>query len=193
MDKKTMMENLARAAHEKGGFTGVWLYAEKGEIISKGAIGMTGQTGNEPVREDMVFDLASVSKQFTATAIMLLRRKGLLSLEDEITKFFPELPYKGVTVRHLLNHTGGLPDYMDWVEETAIRENTIPGNDIMIRFLCECGKGAEFAPGEKYDYSNTGYCVLAEIVEKVKISFGTTSLNPPVCMLPASTTAGRTN
>ena len=88
------MESLARAAHEKGGFTGVWLYAEKGEIISKGAIGMTGQTGNEPVRENMVFDLASVSKQFTATAIMLLRRKGLLSLEDEITKFFPELPIR---------------------------------------------------------------------------------------------------
>lgn len=167
MDKKASMEKLVREAYEKGGFTGVWFYAEKGEIISKGAIGMNGPDEKEPIREDMVFDLASVTKQFTATAIMLLRRRGLLSLDDEITKFFPELPYKGITVRNLLNHTGGLPDYMKWVAGTAEKEHTIPGNDIMIRFLCECGEEAAFAPGEEFDYSNTGYCVLAEIVEKV--------------------------
>lgn len=147
MDKKASMEKLVREAYEKGGFTGVWFYAEKGEIISKGAIGMNGPDENEPIREDMVFDLASVTKQFTATAIMLLRRRGLLSLDDEITKFFPELPYKGITVRNLLNHTGGLPDYMKWVAGTAEKEHTIPGNDIMIRFLCECGEEAAFAPG----------------------------------------------
>ena len=79
-----------------------------------------------PVREDSVFDLASVSKQFTAAAVMLLRRKGLLGLDDEITKFFPALPYKGVTIRHLLTHTSGLPDYMKWVCQLAEKENTIP-------------------------------------------------------------------
>ena len=83
--------------------------------------------GMVPLREDCLFDLASVSKQFTAAAVMLLRRRGLLTLENEVTKFFPEIPYKGVTIRHLLNHTGGLPDYMDWVDKTAKAEKTIPG------------------------------------------------------------------
>ncbi|MBO4889014.1 MAG: beta-lactamase family protein [Firmicutes bacterium] len=167
MDKKTMMENLVRKAHEKGLFTGTWLFAENGEIVSKGAVGWRDPANTLPMREDSLFDLASVSKNFCASAIMLLRRRGLLSLEDEVTRFFPEIPYKGVTIRHLLSHTGGLPDYMDWVEKTAENEHTIPSNAIIIRFLCECGEPAGFAPGEKYEYSNTGYCLLAQIVEKV--------------------------
>lgn len=167
MDKKAIIEKLVREAHEKGGFSGTWLYAEKGEIVSKGAIGVNDPEKGTPITEDMVFDLASVTKQFTAAAVMLLKRRGLLSLDDEITKFFPDLPFPGVTVRHLLTHTGGLPDYEEWIEKTALAEGNIPGNDIMIRFLTESGEGAEFAPGEKWEYSNTGYCVLAQIVETV--------------------------
>ena len=167
MDKKTILDDLAREAYEKCGFNGTWLYAEHGEIVSKGAVGFRDPEDGEPLREDCVFDLASVSKQFTAAAVLLLRRRGLLSLSDEITRFFPEIPYKGVTLRHLLNHTGGLPDYMDWVDATAKKENTIPGNDVIVRFLCECGEEAVFAPGEQWEYSNTGYCLLAQIVEKV--------------------------
>ena len=166
MDKKTMMEDLAREAVEKAGFTGTWLYAEKGEIVSMGAAGWRDPEDSLPMQVDSVFDLASVSKQFTAAAVMLLKRRGLLDLEDEITKFFPEVPYKGVTIRHLLNHTGGLPDYMDWIDETAKKENRIPGNDMIVRFLSECGEEPVFAPGDQWEYSNTGYCLLAQIVEK---------------------------
>ena len=167
MNKHEMFEQFARSAHEKGVFTGTWLYAENGEVVSKGAVGFRDSGDTLPMREDSIFNLASVSKQFTASAIMLLMRKGLLSLDDEITKFFPEIPFKGVTVRHLLTHTGGLPDYMDWVIETAKAENRIPGNEVIVRFLTECGEEPEFAPGERYEYSNTGYCLLAQIVEKV--------------------------
>ncbi|MBR6006158.1 MAG: beta-lactamase family protein [Clostridia bacterium] len=167
MNKHEMFEQFARSAHEKGVFTGTWLYAENGEVVSKGAVGFRDSGDTLPMREDSIFNLASVSKQFTASAIMLLMRKGLLSLDDEIMKFFPQIPYKGVTVRHLLTHTGGLPDYMDWVIETAKAENRIPGNEVIVRFLTECGEEPEFAPGERYEYSNTGYCLLAQIVEKV--------------------------
>ena len=167
MDKNKYFEKLVAEAHEKGVFTGTWLYAENGEAVSKGAVGRRDPEDRLPILESSVFDLASVSKQFTACAIMLLRRRGLLDLEDEITDFFPEIPYKGVTIRHLLNHTGGLPDYMDWVEKTAKAENTVPGNAVIVRFLCECGEAPVFAPGEKYEYSNTGYCLLAQIVEEV--------------------------
>ena len=167
MDKKSMMENLVREAHEKGLFTGTWLYAEHGEIVSKGAVGWKDPEDKLPLREDSVFDLASASKQFTAAAVMLLKRQGLLDLDDEIIKFFPEIPYKGVTIRHLLNHTGGLPDYMDWFDQIYKKENKISPNAVIVRFLCDCGKPAVFAPGEKWEYSNTGYCLLAQIVEEV--------------------------
>lgn len=167
MDKKKLMEELIRKANSMGLFTGSWLFAENGEIVAKGAVGWSDTEDRKLMREDMVVDLASVSKNFTATAVMLLRRRGLLDLDDEITRFFPEIPYKGVTVRNLLNHTGGLPDYMEWVAMTALKEDTIPDNDVIVRFLCECGKDAEFAPGEKWEYSNTGYCLLAQIVEEV--------------------------
>ena len=109
MDKKTMMENLVHEAYEKKAFNGTWLYAEKGKIISKGAVGFRDLSDKLPRREDSVFQLASITKQFTAAAVMLLVRDGLLSLEDEVTKYYPEIPYPGVTIRHLLTHTGGIP------------------------------------------------------------------------------------
>ena len=151
MNKKERMEQLAREAFEKDLFNGAWLFAENGEIVSAGAVGWRDPENTLPVQLDSVFDLASVSKQFTAAAVMLLRRQGLLQLDDELTKFFPGLPYPGVTVRHLLTHTSGLPDYMKWVDRTAKKENVIPGNDIVIRFLKEAGAAPLFQPGEKYE------------------------------------------
>ena len=114
MDKKTTMENLARALQEKDAFNGVWLYAENGEIVSKGALGFRDPEDTLPITEDSIFQLASVTKTFTASAVMLLVREGKLGLEDKIVKYFPELEkYKDVTVRHLLNHTSGIPDYFE--------------------------------------------------------------------------------
>ena len=75
MDKKALIENLARESHEKGGFNGTWLYAEKGEIVSKGTVGWRDPENTLPITEDTIFQLASVSKQFTAAAVMLMIRK----------------------------------------------------------------------------------------------------------------------
>ena len=113
MDKKALMENLVQEAFEKRAFNGTWLYAEKGKIISKGAVGFRDTEDKLPMREDSVFQLASITKQFTAAAAMLLVREGRLSLEDEVTKYYPEIPYSGVTIRHLLTHTGGIPETYD--------------------------------------------------------------------------------
>ncbi len=171
MDKNTCMQTLAREAFEKGGFNGAWLYAEKGEIVSKGALGFCDAENKQPLNEDTIFQLASVSKQFTAAAVMLVLREGKLHLEDKITKYFPELTaYEGVTVRHLLNHTGGVPDYFDdadWFIKIWKEEHRVPGNDEIVRFLLETKCKPEFAPGEKFSYSNTGYNLLALLVERV--------------------------
>ena len=170
MDKKTTIEKMVREAYEKGLFNGTWLYAEHGEIITKGAFGWRDTEDRLPMREDSIFDLASVSKQFTAAAIMLLVQEGRLGLEDEITQFFPGLPYPGVTVRQLLTHTGGVADYFDdinWLIGIWEKEDRIPDNNDVLRFLCESGAEAYFAPGEDSCYSNSDYCLLALIVERV--------------------------
>ena len=171
MDKNTMIHNLARESFEKGGFNGVWLYAEKGEIVSKGALGFRDPEGTQPITEDTIFQLASVSKNFTATAVMLLMRQSLLSPEDRITKYFPELAaYEGVTVRHLLNHTSGIPDYFDdadWFIKIWKEEKRVPCNDEILSFLRETKAKPYFAPGEGLHYSNTGYNLLALLVERL--------------------------
>ncbi|MBQ6076301.1 MAG: beta-lactamase family protein [Lachnospiraceae bacterium] len=171
MDKHTMMENLARKLNEKDSFNGAWLYAEKGEIVSKGVLGFRDPEDTLPIAEDTIFQLASVTKQFTAAAVMLVRREGLLDFDDEITKFFPELTaYKGVTVRHLLTHTSGIPDYFDdadWFIRIWKEEKRVPGNDEILRFLCETEAKPYFAPGEGLHYSNTGYNLLALLVERL--------------------------
>ena len=171
MDKKTMMEILAREAYEKGGLSAAWLYAENGEIVSKGAIGFRDPENTLPVMEETIFQLASISKTFTGAAVMLAVRKGLFGLEDRIVQYFPELTaYEGVTVRHLLTHTAGVPDYFDdadWFFRIWREEHRVPGNDEIVRFLCETELKPLFAPGEGIEYSNTGYNLLALLVERL--------------------------
>ena len=171
MDKNRMMYELARAMNEKDSFNGAWLYAEKGEIVSKGALGFRDPENTLPITEDSIFQLASISKTFTSSAVMLLVRQGLISTEDRITKYFPELTtYDGVTVRHLLNHTSGIPDYFDdadWFIKIWKEENRVPSNDEILRFLCETEAKPYFHPGEGLHYSNTGYNLLALLVERL--------------------------
>ena len=170
MNKNTMMQNLARELQKKDSFNGAWLYAEKGGIVSKGVLGFRDPENTLPITEDTIFQLASVTKQFTAAAVMLVRRKGLLGLDDEITKYFPEIPYPGVTVRHLLSHTSGIPDYFDdadWFIKIWKEEKRVPGNDEILRFLRETKAKPYFAPGEGLRYSNTGYNLLALLVERL--------------------------
>lgn len=175
MDKKAMMESLAWDAYERGVFNGLWLYAENGEIVSKGACGFRDAENRLPMEETSIFQLASVTKQFTAAAIMLLARRGLLCLDDDITKFFPGIPYKGATVRHILSHTSGMPDDDDsqWLAKVWREEQCIPSNSIVLRFLNASEGSPIGVPGEKYEYSNPGYCLLAELVTKLSgLRFG---------------------
>ena len=168
MDKKTMLDKLARDAYEKGSFNGTWLYAEKGKIISKGAYGWRDAENKLPMLEDTVFEMASITKMFTATAIMLLAREGKLCLDDDYDKYFPDYPYQGVTIRHLLTHTSGMPDDFEtdtWVCPVWENEERIPPNSEIIRFIRESGEEASHAPGETFRYTDIGYCLLANLVE----------------------------
>lgn len=118
-----------------------------------------------PVAVGTNFRLASLSKQFTATAVMLLVADGKLRYDDDITTILPNLPpfAHGVTVRNLLNHTSGLPDYEDFVPDSQ----TAQVHDRDIPSLIAHAIAPKFPSGTRYDYSNTGYGLLALIVEHV--------------------------
>lgn len=161
------LDTFLTHCYEKGYFNGTWLLKKKGEVVSKGAIGRAHPYQDTPLRVDTVFEIASVSKHFTATAIMILRDRGLLSLDDPLEKYIPGVPYPGIVVKNLLNHTSGLPDYMEWLAELGNRENTVLPNSSIVRFLLESGAPPVFAPTTDWSYCNTAYSVLACIVELV--------------------------
>jgi CubicO group peptidase (beta-lactamase class C family) len=150
---------------EAPGFSGVILVAEKGTPVYHEAFGHLRFDTQEPLDTNAVFELASVSKQFTAMIIMMLAEQGLLSYDDTIGTFIPGLPYRGVTIRNLLNHTSGLPDYQA-VMDAHWDKSKVAGNEDNITFLKKYKPAVHFSPGEKYEYSNTGYMLLASIAER---------------------------
>ena len=110
--KAEKIDNFLQACHQNGQFNGAVLVAEQGKIIYNKAYGIANIKTKEPLKPDFQFRLGSVSKQFTSMAIMMLKERGKLDYNDDIRKFLPELSCQGITIRHLLTHTSGLPDYM---------------------------------------------------------------------------------
>ncbi len=149
------------------------LVVQDGRVLLKKGYGLANVETKELIRPDTVFDLASVSKQFTAMAVMMLAERGKLSLDDPLSKFFPGFPAyaQNITVRHILNHTSGLTDYMEVLTATGkIDKNWKAGgfeptSADTVKLLSE-QKELRFAPGEKWEYSNSGYVVLGQIVVK---------------------------
>ena len=147
-------------------FNGNVLVAEKGKIIFQKSYGFADYKKERLLNDSSVFELASVSKQFTATAILLLKDRGKLKLTDSLRYYFPELPYYNISLQQMLTHVSGLPDY-----ESAMTGKWNPDkvafNADMIAFLANEKPPVYFAPGAKWLYSNTAYAILASIVEKV--------------------------
>jgi len=146
------------------GFSGVALVADNGKAIYHKAFGYREFANQIPLQTSDIFELASVTKQFTAMIIMMLKEKGKLDYDDLAEKYV-DIPYKGITIRHLLTHTSGLPDYQD-VMDKYWDKSKVAGNADAIEYLNKYAPPKLFKPGEKYTYSNTGYLLLASIAEK---------------------------
>jgi len=145
-------------------FSGVVLIAENGKSIYHEAFGYREFENQIPLQASDIFELASVSKQFTAMIIMMLKEKGLLNYDDSVSKYL-QIPYKGITIRNLLTHTSGLPDYQD-IMDKYWDKSKVAGNSDCLEYLNKYAPPKHFEPGEKYEYSNTGYMLLASIAEK---------------------------
>ncbi len=161
------IDSLLISLYKEGHINGNFLIAEKGKLLYKKSFGIANEESKQILNENSVFEIASVTKQFTATAIMILYEKGKLNLDDNISKFIPELAfYKGITIRHLLNHTSGLPDYMELFEKVFDKSKIATNKDIITVFA-QMQPKVLFAPNAKHEYCNTGYALLATIIEKV--------------------------
>jgi CubicO group peptidase (beta-lactamase class C family) len=143
------------------------LLAQNGEVIASRAFGYADIVTHQPNTNATRFNLASISKLFTSTAILQLRDKGRLSLDDPLTKFFPGFPFKDITLKHLLTHTSGLPDFALYDEIAKKNPDKVITNKDILPALAEWKDGLSFKPGDDYRYCNVGYDLLALVVEKV--------------------------
>ncbi len=133
----------------------------------RGAVGLDSIEQILPITPKTIFNLASVSKQFTAFAVLLLEQEGKLNLDDSILKYVPTLGAyaEPVTLRHLIHHTGGLVDYMELAEHANMKETDKLTPEQSLAHL-ENHQMATFPVGTRFEYSNTGYFLLSLVVEK---------------------------
>jgi CubicO group peptidase (beta-lactamase class C family) len=160
------LDSLLKRINKRHDFHGAVLVAKNEKIVYSNQIGTADFKNKVPLNKESVFQLASVSKQFTAAAIMLLNEQNKIKLTDTVNTYFPKFPFENVTIKNLLNHTSGLPKYF-WVAEHKWQQEKAPTNSEMMEFLESTDVKRYFKPGRNFDYSNTGYFVLASIVEKI--------------------------
>ena len=159
------MDAVVRAAAEAEEFSGSVLVARDGEILFERGYGLANREWNVPNDGDTKFRLASVTKQFTAVAIMILHERGLIDLDAPVKTYLPDAPaaWDGVTIRHLLTHTSGVANFTDFDDYEASKTLPATIDSLIARFR---DHPLDFQPGEGWTYSNSGYVLLTAVVEK---------------------------
>jgi CubicO group peptidase (beta-lactamase class C family) len=139
-----------------------------GSLAFAHGYGMASLELGVPITPQTVFDIGSTSKQFTAFSILLLEQQGKLSVDDDIRKFVPEIPDYGkrITLRHLMNHTSGIRDYAGLFDLAGIPEQNLTNDQDALDLIVR-QKALNFAPGEEWDYSNSGFFLLSQVVKRV--------------------------
>lgn len=167
-DKVNKIEKLMAQYHDYGQFNGTILVAENGKVIFKKGYGYANMDWDIPNMPDTKFRIGSITKQFTSMLIMQLVEDGKIKLDGKLTDYIPEYRHDtgdNVTIHHLLTHTSGIPSYTNipgvWTDSSKIHYEM----DYMIKHLHS--GDLEFDTGSEYKYNNTGYYLLASIIEKV--------------------------
>lgn len=171
---KTEKSILIEAVHKKydsillkHGFNGSILVAKNGEILLEDYQGYADFASKDPLTANTPIHLASVSKTFTATSILKLYEGKRLSLEDSVQTFFPLFPYHNISIRMLLNHRSGLPNYIYAMTKFPEWKHKLATNKDMLQFLIEKQPTWYGYPNRGFNYCNTNYALLALIIEKV--------------------------
>ena len=161
-----LLQQFMTGQHDYFRFNGNVLIARGGNIIYQQPLGWADFNSKRPLNDSSVFELASLSKQFTAMGIVMLKERHKLNYDDNLEKYFPDFPYDHITIRNLLTHTSGLPSYETQFENRWDHKKIAFNKDI-INILQQAKDTLYFKPGSKWKYSNTGYALLALIIEKV--------------------------
>ncbi len=170
------MAEIAEIFRKKrlAGFNGNVLIAQKGVVLYEKSFGYAHLKEKDSLRVDHAFQLASLSKPFTAVAVLKLYEANKLDLQDSIQHFFPDFPYHNVTIQELLSHRSGLPNYTyAFMDSVRHGQKYPPNTTVMHWFAAVKPTPTRYGyPGRSFSYSNTNYLVLAAIVEKVSgVSF----------------------
>lgn len=166
-EKLRFLDMWLQRIHKSGKFNGVVLLYKNGKVIFSEAYGVDSEENSKPLTERSEFNLASVSKHFTAMGIVLLHNQSKLNYNDSISKHIPELEfYKDVTIENLLHHTSGIPDYMKLVGRVRNKCDIFTTSEMVSLYQLNHPK-LKFTPGSKFQYSNAGYVLLSEIIERV--------------------------
>ena len=165
------IDEFLQLARDKAGFSGVAVVAQGGAPVYQGAFGFSHLASKTPNSLDTPFRIASLSKQFTAAAILSIEAEGKLSLEDPVHRYlneFTEEPYRGITIGHLLTHTSGLPRTPESAARharwDAMSKAPTPVDDY-VQLACQCP--LQFKPGQGRQYSNFGYRVLSSLIVRI--------------------------
>lgn len=167
-EKIAKIEDIFRRKRNAG-FNGNVLVVQKGKILYQNSFGFAHMKAKDTLTADSRFQLASLSKPFTAVAVLKLVQEGRVALDDSVQRFFPDFPYHGVKVDMLLSHRSGLPNYIYSFNDSVRHGRKYPDNlDIMDWYAKVIPTPTPYnRPGRSFNYCNTNYCVLAAIVEKV--------------------------
>jgi CubicO group peptidase (beta-lactamase class C family) len=160
------LDSIFKYLHKKKGFNGTVLVTKYDQVMYKGAFGYADFHPKDTLTTETSFQLASVSKQFTAMAIMMLKEQGRLNYDDSVQQYLPAFPYKGITIRQLLNHRSGLANYTYFSDELWPDRNKAITNEDVVDLMAVHQPKVYYPPNTHFDYSNTGYALLASIVTK---------------------------
>lgn len=157
--------------HKTRGFNGNVLIAKHGKIIYEKAIGWADYLRRDSLKIDYQFELASVSKPMTATAVLMLVESGKIKLDQTVREFYPDFPYEGITIRMLLSHRSGMMNYVYFIDDIWRKERKDQrkglSNQEVMQIIAERKPAPYTSPDRKFHYNNSNYMVLAAIVEKV--------------------------
>jgi CubicO group peptidase (beta-lactamase class C family) len=164
-DRAAELDAIAASYYRSGEPGAAVLVTKDGEVLLRKGYGLAEMELSVPIEPDMVFRIGSVTKQFTAAAILLLEQRGKLSVDDDIRKHLPDYPTAGRTIRieHLLTHTSGIRSYTDMPAFWERMREDLTVDELIATFRDE---PLGFEPGEKYAYNNSGYVLLGAIIEK---------------------------
>lgn len=166
-DKLNTLERWFDDIHQRNKFNGTVLLAQGEKIVFSKSYGSNFTKEPYPLTQHSSYNLASVSKQFTAMGIVILKQQNKLTYDDKITAYIPELSmYDDMTIEQLLHHTSGIPDYMHLINKYHKGTDIITIQEI-ISIYQQYLPNPNFEPGSKFQYSNTGYILLAEIIQRV--------------------------